>query len=180
MPQLNHQNAPPPARPRPQWPVILVTLLTGATAIGLAWPQVFPGPDQANEMTLPNLSQRASDLRRITDPVERDKNCVSLSAYGRALDRALAPDARVFMSGMLGETNCSKLGYYFFLRNYLFPREVQVSLGDDAVFHEWGFSGTPCSSPAELRTNGFDLLLLVPTNSNNIEIIPLTQKGVPK
>jgi len=178
MPQPNRQNATPPAKPRPQWPVIFVTLLIGVTAIWLAWPQVFPGPEQANETTLPNLNQRASQLRQITDPVQRDSFCVPLSAYGRALDRALAPDARIFFSGMLGETNGSKLGYYFFFRNYLFPREVQISLGDNAVFHEWGFSGTPCDSPAELQTNGFDLLVRYGTNG--FTLIPLTQKGVPK
>ena len=132
MPPPNRQNATPPARPHPQWPVIFVTLLIGVTAIWLAWPQVFPGPDQANAMTLPNLDQRASELAQITDLVQRDSYCVPLSAYGRALDRALPPDARVFFSGMVGETNGPKLGYYFFLRNYLFPREVAISLGDKA------------------------------------------------
>jgi hypothetical protein len=153
-----------------------VTLLVGATAIWLAWPQFFPGPEQANEMTLPNLSRRASFLRHIADPVERDKYCVPLSSFGRALDRALPPDARVFFSHMTGETNGPKLGYYFFLRNYLFPREVQISLGDKAIFHETGwFEGTPCDSPAELQTNGFDLLVRYGTNG--FTLVPLTPKG---
>lgn len=180
MPQPKRQNATPPARPRPQWTVILVTLLIGAMAVWLAWPQVFPGPEQANEMTLQNLNRRASELEQITNLVQRDSYCVPLSAYGRALDRALAPDARVFLSGMIGEANGPKQGYYFFVRNYLFPRTVEISLGGKVVYHEGWFEGTPCDSPAELRTNGFDLLLLMPTNSNDIQIIPLTQKGVPK
>lgn len=180
MPPPNRPNATPTAGPRPEWAVVLVTVLIGVTAIWLAWPQVFPGPDQANEPTLPNLDQRVSQLRQITDPVKRDSMCIPLSAYGRALDRALAPDARVFLSGMIGKDNGGRGGYYFFLRNYLFPRTVEISLDGRAVFHEGWFEGIPCDSPAELRTNGFDLLLLMPTNSNNIEIIPLTQKGVPK
>lgn len=181
MPQPKRQIPVPPSRPRPEWAVILVTLLIGVIAIWLAWPQVFPGPEQASEMTLPSLNQRATGLEHITNLVQRDSYCVPLSAYGRALDHALAPDARVFLSGMTGEANGPKLGYYFFLRNYLFPREVAISLGTNAVFGEGGwFRGTSCESPAELRTNGFDLLLLMPTNSNDIQIIPLTQKGVPK
>ena len=70
------------------------------------------------------------------------------------------------------------LGYYFFLRNYLFPREVEISLGDKAIFHEGWFSGTPCDSPAELQTNGFDLLLRY--GPNGFALVPLTQKGVPR
>jgi hypothetical protein len=171
----------PPSKPRPEWAVIVVTLLIGVTAVWLAWPQVFPGSVQASETTLQNLSQRASGLEHITNLVQRDSYCVPLSAYGRALDRALAPDARVFLSGMIGKENGPKLGYYFFLRNYLFPRELDISLGTNAVFGEGGwFRGASCESPTELQTNGYDLLLLMPTNSNDIQIIPLTQKGVPK
>ena len=180
MPPPNRQNKTPPVGGLPPWPIMLVTLLIGVMAVWLAWPQVFPGPDQANEITLPNLNQRASALRQTTDPVERDKFCVPLSAYARALDRALPPDARVFLSGMVGKDNGPRGGYYFFLRNYLFPREVEISLDGKAVYHEGWFEGVPCDSPAELRTNGFDLLLLMPTNSNEIQIIPLTQKGTPK
>jgi hypothetical protein len=178
MPPPNRQNKTAPARPRREWTVILVTLLVGMTAVWLAWPQVFPGPEQANEPTLPNLNQRASALRQITDPVKREY--ISMSAYGRALDRALAPDARVFLSGMIGKDNGPRGGYYFFLRNYLFPRTVEISLDGKTVYHEAWFEGVPCDSPDELRTNGFDLLLLMATNSDQIKIIPLTQKGVPK
>jgi hypothetical protein len=170
----------PPAKPRPQVTVIFVTLLAGLTAIWLAWPQVFPGPEQANEMTLPNLDRRASVLSQITDPVKCDSMCIPLSAYGRALDRALSPDARVFLSGLIGKNNGGRGGYYFFLRNYLFPRDVEISLDAKAFYHEGWFEGVSCDSPAELQTNGFDVLLLMSTNSDNIQIIPLTQKGVPK
>jgi hypothetical protein len=157
---------------------MLVTVLIGATAIWLVWPQVFPGPEQANEMTLPNLDRRASALRQITDPVKRDSYCVPLSAYARALDRALAPDARLFFSEMLGKTNGPKLGYYFFFRNYLFPRTVEISLDGKAVYHEGWFEGVPCDSLAVLQTNGFDLL--VNYESNGFALAPLTQKGVPR
>jgi len=180
MPQPKRQNAPPPAGPRPQWPVIFLTLLIGLTAGWLAWPQVFPGPDQANEMTLPNLNHRAAALEQITNLIQRDSYCVPLSAYGRALDHALPPDARVFFSGMIGKDNGPRGGIYFFLRNYLFPRTVEISLDGRAVYHEGWFEGVACDSPAILQTNGFDLLLLMTTNSNDPQIIPLTQKGVPK
>ena len=169
-----------PARPRPEWEVMAVTLLVGIAAICLAWPQIFPAPDQSRAMTLPNLSERASQLKPITNQIQRDSLCIPLAAYGRSLDRALAPEARIFLSGMLGKANAPRLGYYFFLRNYLFPRDVDISLGQRAIFYEGWFDGTPCDSPAVLQTNGYDLFLLMPTNSDNIQIIPLTQKGVPR
>jgi len=162
-------------------PYLAVTFLVGGLAVSLLSAQFTESKNPNREPTLPELNQRVALLAPLTDPIKRDSYCVPLSAYGRTLDRALAPNARVFLSGMIGEANGPKLGYYFFLRNYLFPREVAISLGTDPVYHEAGwFSGTSCDSPAELQTNGFDLLLRMPTNSNNIEIIPLTQKGVPK
>jgi hypothetical protein len=72
------------------------------------------------------LSQRAARLRQVSDPVERDRLCTPLAAYARALDRSLAPEARVFVSGILGKENGTRIGVYYFLRNYLFPRMVVV------------------------------------------------------
>jgi hypothetical protein len=110
--------------------------------------------------------------------VQRDALCVGLCAYGRQLDGVLPKDAHVFLSGMIGQENAPRLGYYFFLRNYLFPREVEISLDHNSVYREAWFDGVPCESPAVLQTNGFDLLLKF--EDNNIQIIPLTEKGVPK
>jgi len=182
LPPPNRQNKTPAVSFQLQWPVALVTGLVGVLAVWLAWPKMFPGPGQADETTLPGLDWRASQLRQITDPVKRDFQCVPMSACGRLLDRTLAPDARVFLAGMLGKENGPRLGYYFVFRNYLFPREVEISLDRKAIYHE-GFEGVPYKSPAELRANGFDILLLMPmmpTNSAKIHYIALTQKGVLK
>jgi hypothetical protein len=97
---------------------------------------------------------------------------------GRQLDKALPEDARVFFSGMVGETNGPKLGYYYFLRNYLFPRDVQISLGTNLTYGEGWFDGTPCDSPEELATNGFDLLIRY--GDKGFEFIRLSQKIRPK
>lgn len=118
-------------------------------------------------------------MRAITDPVKRDQYCIPLSAYGRALDRAIAPDARVFMGGMLGETNGGRMGLYYFLRNYLFPRQLAISLDGKAVLTDHGAEGIPCDSPEELRKHGFDLFLN-PTPDGMFQLVPLTEKGVPK
>ena len=164
---------------RAQWPMMLVTLLIGTTAACLAWPQIFSGSGQVNEATLPNLDRRVTMLRQVDDPVRRDSFNGGFSAFARQLDRTLPKDARIFLSGMIGTNNESQVGYYFVLRNYLFPRTVAISLDEKPVFHDGWFEGIPCDSPGELRTNGFDLLLGFSTN-NTLRVIPLTQKGVPK
>jgi hypothetical protein len=157
---------------------LAITLLVGAVAAGLIIAQ--GNFSQARpELSLSMLTKRADLLDQVSDPVKRDSLCIPLSGYGRQLDTHLSPDARVFFSGMVGRTNGGGLGYYFFLRNYLFPREVAISLGTEPVFHDGGwFSGTPCDSPAELATNGFDLLIRF--ENNGPQLIPLTQKGVPR
>jgi hypothetical protein len=156
-------------------PGLIITLLAAILAVCLVWPQIFPGPDQANAMNLPNLDKRAAMLRQTSDPIRRDSVCIGLSAMGRQLDQALQPDARVYLAGMLGTSNAPALGYYYFLRNYLFPRDVQISLGP-VVFADNGFYGTNSDSPAVLQTNGFDIIIGFP--NNQIQVLPLTSKGV--
>jgi hypothetical protein len=157
-----------------------VTLVIGIVAIWLAWPQFSQSSDPNALATLKDLeTRRLPQMLRATDPIQREG--VGLSVYGRQLDRALPKDARVFLSGMVGKENASRGGYYFFLRNYLFPRKLEISLGQPAVYKSDGsvwVDGNPCDSPDVLRTNGFDLFLRF-GNDNNIQIIPLTQKGVP-
>ena len=170
------------SKQKPTPPRILnavVALLVGGTAIGLALGPLTRKPESPGQPGLSALNQRATMLRKVSDPIDRDRLCIPLSAYGRMLDRALPKTARVFMSGMLGETNGPKLGYYYFLRNYLFPRDVEISLDRMASFNGQWFDGTPCDSPEELRTNGFDILLR-DSGSGAFQLIPLTTNGIPK
>ena len=171
-----HANRPSPALKVLDW---TVTLLVGTLAAGLAWPQVFPGPEHADEANLPNLSKRATMLQGVTDPIQRDQLCIGLSAYGRQLDRIIPKDAHVFLSGVVGKEHGGKLGYYYFLRNYLFPREVEISIDRKAVFLAEGFEGRDAQSVEELRASGFDLLLKI-GEGDRISITPLTERGTPK
>ena len=118
-------------------------------------------------------------LRQVDDPIRRDSFNGGFSAFARQLDQKLPRDARVFLSGMIGKNNEPQIGYYYVLRNYLFPRTVAISLDEKPVFQEGWFEGIPCDSPGELRANGFDLLLMFSTN-NTLRVVPLTQKGVLK
>jgi hypothetical protein len=169
----------PPAGPQIvfNWPALLVSLIIGVAAFAMAAPQFHNNQDPQAEPTLADLNQRVALLESVTNPIQREGYCVGLAAYGRALDSALPPDARVFITGLMG-TNCTSLGYYFFLKNYLFPRDVEISLDRNIIYTENGFIGPACDSPAVLKTSGFDLAILF--NNNQMQLVPLTQKGVPK
>lgn len=142
-------------------------------AFGLVATQFSDAQDAQN---LSNLDQRVHFLEQITNRIQRDQYCIPLSALGRQLDAAIAPDAKVFMTGMLGPTNSGSLGYYYFLRNYLFPRHLQISLDGKAINTRDGFLGVPCDSPDILKSNGFDVMIQF-TNGQIQQIIPLTPKA---
>ena len=139
-------------------------LAGGRLAFGLlmaqfSWANV-PRNDPRSLLSLANLDQLADQMEHVTNWIERDQHYgVGLAAMGRELDAAIAPDARVFVSGMLGPTNLGKGGYYYFLKNYLFPRDVEISLDGKAISGGDGFYGVPCDSPDVLRSNGFDFLI---------------------
>jgi hypothetical protein len=101
---------------------------------------------------------------------------VGLSALGRQLDQVLNPNARVFVADMLGPTNASSTGYYYFLKNYLFPREVAISLDGKATSTATGFMGIPGDSPEIIKSNGFDVV--VRFGDNGPQVIPLTTNAV--
>ena len=160
----------------PPWNVCLATALAGALAVSVLWPRFFPEASTADD-ALSDLSQRAARLRQVSDPVERDRLCTPLAAYARALDRSLAPEARVFVSGILGKENGTRIGVYYFLRNYLFPRTVEISRDGRPQFHESWFEGVPDDSAEQLRADGFDVLVRFAPDGKRLEKVPLTQRG---
>lgn len=151
---------------------LAIVLLLALLAAGLLIAQ--PKYSQNDiELSLPFLNARADKLSQITDPAQRDQYCIPLSGEMRMLDKALAPDARVFALNMVGPTNQPKQGYFYFLENYLFPRDVELALGTNTTFTLKGFTGTPATSIAQLETNGFDFAI----DFDHGGIFALTKKG---
>jgi hypothetical protein len=142
----------------PETPLRVLTLAMGALALTLVWARLG-NRGSGSAPTLRELDRRVATLRAAVDPIAREALCNRLSAYGRHLDRTLPAHARVFLAGMLGEENGSRLGIYYFLRNYLFPRDVAISRDGKAIFHEGWFEGLPADEPGELRAAGFDVLV---------------------
>ncbi|HEY3760681.1 MAG TPA: hypothetical protein VGN23_02940 [Verrucomicrobiae bacterium] len=143
--------------------LILVLLLGATAAVQVMTPYSF----------MVSMIHQADALSHITDPIQRNSIGIQECAYDRSLDRSLDPRARVFLVNMLGETNAPKLGVYFFMRNYLFPRDIEISLGTNLVYSEKGFEGTPCYSLAVLKSNGFDDVI----NCQTRQVTELTSRG---
>lgn len=141
-------------------------LVTGLLAAAVTLIIAASGP-----LDLKLLAQRRAEI--ISHPLTRD--AYSSIAYFRKLDARLAPGARVFFSGMIGQENVGRMYYYYFARTYLFPREVEISLDHQAEFHGW-FAGVDCASPDELRTNGYDVMLSL-GKDGKLTVLPLTEKG---
>ena len=132
--------------------------------------------DQSDPPALWELNRRVKLLQACANPVDRDMFCIPISAMSRALDRGLDPEARVFVANALGTDHPVDLAAYCSLRNYLFPREVEISLDGKAVLVGTGFIGVTCNSPEQLQSNRFDALIEVSSNAS-FDVIPLSPKG---
>jgi hypothetical protein len=105
------------------------------------------------------FQKRADALGAVSDPIQRDSMCIPLSAFGRSIDAQLPTNARVFLLNMVGPENGGKLGYYYFLTYYLFPREVAISIGETPHYTMTGMMGRAPASVDELVQAGYDLAL---------------------
>jgi hypothetical protein len=154
-----------------------MTLLLGIIVAGMLLYQIHYTREENRDLSLVTLCRRIPELKVADEPIARDMICVPLAADMRALDTILQPDARVFLTGMIGKSNGSSLGYYYFMRNYLYPRDVEISLGGQAVFRDGWFEGVPCESTNILKAAGFDDM--IGYTNNQMMLIPLTPKGAP-
>jgi hypothetical protein len=168
--------APPPPARAIDWPAVVVTLLVGAAAFGLIAAQFSWAHNPTNQYSLANLDARVPLLESTTNWVQREQYCVPFAHFARDLDSRLRPNARVFITGIVGSTNMSHAGFYFYLKNYLFPRDVEISLDGKSIIGNDRFYGVPCSSTNVLKANGFDMMIKF---SNSMQqVITLTSNGV--
>ncbi len=128
----------------------------------------------ASIFTLPYLFKRADVLQGITNCVQRDSLCIPLSAYCRNVAEQLPQGAKVFMLGMLGAKNGSKLGYYYFMANYLFPREVGISVDRPVSFEGDYYEGRDPTNMDELVSAGYNFAFDF-DNENHISVVPLAR-----
>ncbi len=72
-------------------------------------------------------------------------------------DSVLPKDARIFIPGMTGSTNFAKLGYYYSLTYYFFPREIGASVDQPTHLTKDGLPGKTSESDQEILAAGFDV-----------------------
>jgi len=134
--------------------------------------------EHGNVFTLSSLFQRAASLQSLTNGVQRDSFCIPLSAYCRNVAEQLPPDAKVFMPHMLGAENGGKLGYYYFMTYYLFPREVAISTGRPVSFHGDYYEGCDFTNTDELSKAGYNFAFDV-GDGNQISVTQLARLSEP-
>jgi hypothetical protein len=138
-----------------EWLVIAGIVLVAAAAVFTT----FFSDTNGQGTVISQFASRADALDREPDPIRRDSMCIPLSAFGRSIDAQIPTNARVFLLNMLGPENQGNLGYYYFLNNYLYPREVAISLGTPPKFVNQGVEGRSPTNAEELAQAGYDLVL---------------------
>jgi hypothetical protein len=121
---------------------------------------------RSDGLALPQLFERQAVLATITNDVARDGACIPLSGFCRNLSRALPEDARLYLPDMLGAENYGKMGYYYFTRYYMYPREVAIALDGTARQTPEGFTGVPAVSDREIKSSGFHVIVDFPDKKN--------------
>lgn len=174
----SQNNTPTSSRLRPwlEWVVATAVILVAVAAIYEAF---IADPQHTGQGMYSQFQQRATMLGNETDPIKRDAMCIPLSAFARSVDAQIPTNARVFMAGMLGPKNAGGLGYYYFLTDYLFPREVSISLGQPPVYNLAGVAqGRNPTSLDELSNAGYDLVMQL-TPDGHVESKVLRPLGQP-
>ena len=157
---LPSQDVAPPANRFARWLECLAATAVVLVALAAIYETFLADPQKTGQGMYSQFQQRATMLGNETDPIKRDSVCIPLSAFGRSVDAQIPTNARVFLAGMLGKENAGRLGYYYFLSDYLFPREVAISLGQPPVYNLAGVAeGRNPTNLDELSQAGYDLVM---------------------
>src|SRR6185312_15670868 len=105
-------------KPRSRWPMWVVTALLAAGVLFILTPQQL--------RFFQALERHRADI--LAKPETRDS--LTDADYFREVNQRLAPDAKIFFSGVIGSSN--RLYHYFFARTFLFPHQIEISLDHKA------------------------------------------------
>jgi hypothetical protein len=119
---------------------------------------------------------RGKYFASISDVLKRQSAMTWGSEQAFGIDLWLSKDVRIFMPDMIGPTNYSKIGNYFWFTYYLFPREIGTSLDHITRLTKNGFVGTESESDQEILSNGYDVVLDV----KNDDVLIRSLRDVPK
>jgi hypothetical protein len=158
-----------------RWRTFVSASLVAFAILVIAWQFRHWKATDFSSITISCL--RAEQLPKISSYVERNQ---PHSGMGPALDLALPKNARVFMPDMTGPTNYAKIGQFYFLTYYLFPREIGVSVDQPARQTKDGFLGRTAESDQEILANGYDVRLDFTPDGSHVECKVLCDLPVQK
>jgi hypothetical protein len=152
--------APSPAAPAAPWDRRVVTGLCAALAVLVLAPHLLGRPAAADGGAV--FVDYYPKFQRLhpADPVRRDFMATTSSGNFRRLDELIAPEAKLFASGVIGPENGARLGNFFWAIYYFFPRQVDASVNMPPRFTSEGWlDGVDCRSGEELFVRGYDIQL---------------------
>jgi len=160
------------------WRSAVSLTLVVYVGILIVW-QVLNRPGQLNLAATSNIIQSfmlGAEMTKTSNIEDREMEICGASRDGRHLDLMLPANARVFMTDMTGPTNYSKIGFYYYMTYYLFPREIGVSLDQPTRITKDGFPGRGTGSDQEIFSQGYSMRMdLGPDNLLQCKIPP----GIP-
>jgi len=141
-----------------RWAALVAASLVAFASLVITWQvRQYNRGDNGQYPTLTQSFLLGKHLSGITNVVDRGWANIAASGTGWYFDLVLPTNARVFMTDMTGPTNYSKLGYYFFITYYLFPREIGVSVDQPTRMAYNEFLGRTSESDQEILAHGFDV-----------------------
>ena len=140
-----------------RWAAIVAASLVAFASLVITW-QVRHYDDV--RIRMPSLAQsflRGEQLAGISDIGKETAKSLRPPEQSGISIWCCQKNARIFMTDMTGPTNYNKIGYYYLVTYYLFPREIGTSLDHITRLTKDGFLGKTSESDQEILTNGFDV-----------------------
>ena len=132
-----------------RWMNVVSASLVAFALLVIAW-QFYPWNEYEPYSSIGRTFIRGNQESGITNLVERNQPS---SGSGPALNLVMPKEARVFMPNITtGPANNGKMGYFYSMTYYLFPREIGVSVDQPARQTQDGFLGRPAESDQEILT----------------------------
>jgi hypothetical protein len=140
-----------------RWAILVAASLVVFSSLVITWQIRHRDDLQESFSSLWSALIRGEKLSEIPDIVGRELATRPFAAAARNLDLRLPDDVRLFMTDMTGPTNYDRIGFYFYLTYYLFPREIAVSIDRPTCQTSEGFQGTTTESSQVMLANGYDV-----------------------
>ena len=141
-----------------RWAALVAASLVIFASLVVTW-QVrhYDGGENGLHASLAQSFLGGEQLPGVSNIVDRSRANIEASGTYWYYDLVLPKDARVFMTDMTGPSNYYKIGYYYWVIYYLFPREIGTSLDHKTRLTKDSFLGKTSESDQEILTNGFDV-----------------------